>query len=45
MSRGIGESKHPRVRKVAEQASITSRQQSLFNYPYPEDVDDMAAAA
>jgi len=44
-SRGIDQFKDPRVRKVVEQASITIRQKTLFDNPFPEDVDEMVAAA
>ena len=43
--RGIDQFKDPRVRKVAEEASITIRRKTLFDNPFPEDVDEMAAAA
>jgi len=44
-SRGINQFKDPRVSKVAEEASITIRQMTLFDNPFPEDVDEMAATA
>ena len=45
MSRGIDQFNNPRVRKVAEEASVTIRRKTLFDNPFPEDVDEMAAAA
>jgi hypothetical protein len=45
MSRGIGQFLDPTVRRVVEQASIMIRWQILFNNPFPEDVEEMAAAA
>jgi hypothetical protein len=44
-SRGIDQFKDPRVRKVAEEASIMIRWMTLFDNPFPQDVDEMAAAA
>jgi len=44
-SRGIDKFKDPWVTKVAEEGSITIRQKTLFKNPFPEDVDEMAAAA
>jgi len=44
-SRGIDQFKDPRVRQVAEQASIMIRQKTLFDNPILEDVDDMAPTA
>ena len=44
-SRGIDQFKDPRVRKVAEEASVTIRRKTLFDNPFLEDVDEMAAAA
>jgi len=43
-SRGIDQFRYPWVRKVAEQAFIMIRRQTLFNNPFPEDLDEMAAA-
>jgi len=43
--RGIDQVKDPRVRNIAEEASIMFRQQSLFAIPFSEDVDEMVAAA
>jgi hypothetical protein len=45
MSIGIDQFKDSRVRKVAEEASITIRRKTLFDNPFPEDVDEMAVAA
>jgi len=44
-SRGIDQFQDPRVRKVVEEASITIRQKALFDNPFPDDLDEMAAAA
>jgi len=44
-SRDLDQFKDPQVRKVVEQASTTIRQKTLFDNPFPEDVDEMAAAA
>jgi len=43
-SRGIDQFKDPQVGQVAEQASLTIRRKTLFDNPFPEDVDEMAAA-
>jgi hypothetical protein len=44
-SRDIDKFKDPRVRKVAEEASISIRRKTLFDYPFPADVHEMVAAA
>jgi len=44
-SRGIDQFKDPRVRKVEEPVSIMMRRKTLFHNPFPEDEDEMAAAA
>jgi len=43
-SRGIDQFMDIRVRQVAEQASIMIRRRTLFDNPFLEDVDEMAAA-
>ncbi|KAF8534346.1 hypothetical protein BDD12DRAFT_809437 [Trichophaea hybrida] len=44
-SRGIDQFADSRVRKVVEVASVTIRRKTLFNNPFPEDLDEMAADA
>jgi len=44
-SEGIDQFKEPRVRKGAEEASITIRRRTLFDNPFPEDVDEIAATS
>jgi hypothetical protein len=45
LSIGINQFTYRQVRKVADKASITIRRKTLFDNPFLEDVDEMAAAA